>query len=127
MKSEADILDLLQAHFSSGFPKVCHRCERVYPSLYDYLTMTHPLPQAISYDVGIQDDELSTPIGSAAFANCVCGNTLALSTSGLPVETRLELIAWASEEIARRKWTPEQFLNYIRDRIRERVLAKSGK
>lgn len=122
-KSDAEVLELLHAHFRSRFPKACNRCERVYPSLHDYVTRTRPLHQAISYDLDIEEGDQSTPIGAAVFANCICGNTLALATSDLPVETRRELIAWARDEIIRRKWTPEQFLNYIRDQLRERVLA----
>ena len=126
MRTEADAIELLYSYLCSQFPKTCNRCNHVYPTLLDYISKTEPLPQAISYDIDLKEDDDSPPIGAAAFAYCVCGNTLNVGTADLPVETRLELIAWAREEVIKRKWTPEEFLNYMRGRLRARARASAG-
>jgi len=86
---------------------------------------TQAIPQAVSYDADLAESD-GVPIGSTVFAKCICGNTLALSTSALPEETRLGLIAWARTVVHDRGWSIDQFLNHMRDQIRDKVIDAHG-
>lgn len=122
MECENQVVELLYAHFCGQFPKTCRRCERVYPTLKDYVTRTDALPQAISYDIPFVEGDGATPIGAAVFAKCICGNTLTLATAELDLAVRLKLIDWARSELERRQWTPGEFLNHMRERLRQRAM-----
>ncbi|MGA2258771.1 MAG: hypothetical protein ABSG53_29240 [Thermoguttaceae bacterium] len=64
-----------------------------------------------------------TPIGTVSLSNCACGSSMALSSSGMPLSQLWSLLDWARIETRQRKLTPRELLNYLRDELREQVLA----
>jgi len=62
------------------------------------------------------------PLGTFTFANCPCGNTLSLSSHGMPLTQLWALLAWARLETQRRGISPHALLNYLRERICDQVL-----
>jgi hypothetical protein len=62
-------------------------------------------------------------VGTATYANCRCGNTLALTSDGMPLLQLWSLLNWARRETQRRGMTPQELLNYLRDEITKQVLA----
>jgi hypothetical protein len=125
--TEDEVIKLLRLHFEGLFPKVCPSCNRCFPSLREYILITKRLGAAMSYDAELGDWKTSNPIGSVALANCPCGSTLSLGTEGMPLPKRLSLLNWVRIETHRRGMSPQQLLEYLRDIIRQQVLAESDK
>jgi hypothetical protein len=59
------------------------------------------------------------------YAQCPCGNTLALSSDGMPLSQLWALLSWARIEMQRRCLTPQELLNQLRDEISKQLLATS--
>ena len=78
------------------------------------------------YDAIAGDWKPAKPLGMATFANCPCGNTLTLSSKGMPLQQLWLLMAWAKKETRKRSMTPQELLNYLRDEICEQVLFESN-
>jgi len=77
----------------------------------------------MSYDVELGNWKPAQPLGTAAYVNCPCGNTLALTSEGMSLSRLWQLMNWAKIETARRGLTLEQLLNYLREEIRKQVLG----
>ena len=86
---------------------------------------THVGP-AIPYDAELGDWQPLLPVGTATYANCPCGNTLALTSQGMPLSQLWPLLAWARLETKKRGLSPQALLNYLRDEICRQVLAPPG-
>jgi len=120
--SESEVLQIMREYYSGLFPKTCPSCERSFGTLRDYVTLTKPVGRYISYDV---DGGNWTPdMGTFALANCPCGDTLALTTSGLPQATRVMLLEWIRSEAERRAMAPADLLQYLRSELRRQLLAE---
>jgi hypothetical protein len=113
----------MRQHLEGLFPKVCAKCGRRYPTFKNYLQNTTHLGSAVPYDVEMGDWNPTKPIGTATYADCKCGNTLALTSDGMPLSQLWSLLNWARAETAKRGQTPRELLNYLREEICKQVLA----
>ncbi|MGE0814824.1 MAG: hypothetical protein AB7O28_03995 [Vicinamibacterales bacterium] len=124
--SPTEVRELIRAYYEGLFPKSCPHCGRGYATLREYVAATTPVGRYISYDVDVGDFAPERPAGTFAFANCACGNTLALSTEGLPRETRLALLAWVRAEAARQGLPATQFIDWLRKTVRDDALGQTA-
>ena len=121
--TEAEVVRIMREHLEGLFPKVCAACKRRYTTLQEYLLNTDQVGPAIPYDVEMGEWSPLHPLGTATFANCRCGNTLALTSDGMPLIQLWSLLNWARHETKRRGLTPQELLNHLRDEITKQVLA----
>jgi hypothetical protein len=77
----------------------------------------------ISHDAELNDWNPVTPLGTATHVNCPCGNTLCLSSQGMPLRRLWRLMNWARAETQTRGQTLEELLNYLREEIRKQVVG----
>ena len=124
---EADVVRLMREHLESQFPKVCPTCHFRYEDLRQYIFITERIEPSVCYDAEIEDWTPRQPIGTATYSNCRCGTTLALSSHGMPVLRLWALYHWARGEKKRRGITMPELLSYLRDQIRQQVLAEPPK
>ena len=124
--TEHEVVHILRQYFESLFPRACPNCNRSFATLREYIRVTKRLGPAISYDGDLDNWQTKRPIGSVAMANCPCGTTLSLTTVDMPLALRLELLHWVNVETQRRKMTPSDLLEYLRDKIREHLLGEVG-
>lgn len=116
-----EAVSLLRRHLEGRFPKVCVNCGRRFDSLHEYVQGTIPRGSPRSFDADLQDWETRSPIGSLAYADCPCGNTLALGTEGMALADRLALLAWLREQSERRAVPPTVVLEELRAAVRSTV------
>jgi hypothetical protein len=119
--TEDDVVRIVRSYIEGLFPRVCSNCGRRFVSLRDYLEMTTHLASPILYD-DIADSVPEKPIGPMSLANCTCGTTLTVSSSGIPTAQMVELLTWARTESRRRSISLRELLRHIRDRIDRQVL-----
>jgi hypothetical protein len=115
-----EVLQVLRHHYEGLFPKNCPNCGRRFESLREYILGTKPRGSAQSFDAELGDWDTQQPIGSIAYADCQCGNTLALGTESMPMPQRLALLAWVREQCENRQVTPTVVLEEIRAALREK-------
>jgi hypothetical protein len=121
--TEGEAIQAVRQHFESLFPKVCPNCGRRFATLREYILTTTRTGSAVSYDADLGDWNPSTPLGSQALANCSCGSTLALTTDGMALPRRLELLGWVRSETERRGVGSSAVLERLRDGLRKQVLG----
>jgi hypothetical protein len=121
--TEAEVIRAMREHLEGLFPKVCPNCHRRFATLRDYLQITKHLGPAIPHDAELGNWTPLHPFGTMTHANCPCGNTLALSSEGMPLPRLWSLLNWAKIETQRRRQTPRELLNYLREEICRQVLA----
>ena len=114
-----EVVQLLHRHFAGLFPKVCTNCGRRFDSLAEYIRITTPRGAPVSFDADLEDWDTKQPIGSLAYADCPCGNTLALGTDSMALPTRLELLDWIRQQCRDRQVGPSEVLEGLRQRIRD--------
>jgi hypothetical protein len=90
--TEAEVIRLTREHLEGQFPKVCAVCTRSYGNFREYLLNTTPVGSTISYDAELNDWNPVQPLGTMECANCPCGNTLSLSSEGLPLRRLWQLM-----------------------------------
>ena len=122
--TEADVIKKMRAHLEGLFPKVCDNCHRRFGTLREYLQLTKPRGSAISYDAEFGNWLPLNPIGTVTYANCPCGHTLLLTSEGMPRQRLWALMMWARVEAQTRRQSPQELLNYLRDKISSQVLAE---
>jgi len=113
----------MREHLEGQFPKFCSCCVRSFTSLREYLLVTEHRGSAMPYDADVEDWQPADPLGTATYANCPCGNTLVLSSEGIPLFVYWRLLHWALTETRRRRQSPQELLNHLRGEICARVLA----
>ena len=123
---EPAIILWLRKHYEHQFPKVCEHCQRRYATLRDYILNTTPLGSAYSFDASLGDWDTKHPIGGGASVNCACDNTLALTTSGMPVPEILLVWGFIRSEIQKRGVAVEVVLDELRDEARRQVLSRDA-
>ena len=123
--TDDEIIQMMREHFEGLFPKVCNNCGRNFASLREYILATERIRRSISQDAEAGDWKTTQPIGGLALANCPCGNTLSLSTEGMPLSKIHLVLEWIRVESEQRELDPEELLEYVRDEVRKRVLAGS--
>ena len=114
----------MRAHLEGLFPKVCSKCRRRFETLREYLQITRHVGSAMPYDAELGDWTPAQPVGTLTLANCPCGNTLSLSSDGMPLLQLWALLNWARSETKRRGMSPQELLNHLRAEITRQVLAE---
>ncbi|SPE50077.1 hypothetical protein SBV1_1050003 [Verrucomicrobia bacterium] len=122
--TEAEVVRKMRAHLEGLFPKVCPNCARHFPNLQEFLQNTEHLGPAMPHDAEVGNWNPLNPIGTATYANCRCGTTMALTSEGMPLSELWPLLNWARVETKRRGMTARELLNYLRDEICKQVLAQ---
>jgi len=123
--TENDVIDTIRNHIDTRvFPMSCTCCGKAFSSLKSYLKNTTPVGKPVSYDAQQGNWKPRKPFGTASLSNCACGNTLSISSSGMPVITMWRLLGWARQESRRRDIAVSDLLEYIRNRIDEQALAE---
>jgi len=123
--TDDEIIQMMRDHFEGLFPKVCKNCGRHFASLLDYILNTKRIGESIFYDAELGDWETTEPIGGAAFVNCPCGTTLALTTEGMPLTKFHLVLNWIRIEKEQRGLSSVELSGFLRDQILHRVLADS--
>jgi hypothetical protein len=124
--TEAEVIRTMRGHLEGQFPKICPACDRRFATLREYLLATKHQGPAMAYDADMGDWTPLKPLGTVTYANCPCGNTLALSSAGMPLARLWSLLHWARIETQRRGQTPQELLNYLREEICKQVLGAPG-
>ena len=122
---EAEVIRQMREHLEGLFPKDCMNCGRRFDTLRDYLKRTTHYGPAMPYDAMSGDWRPVKPIGMVTLATCPCGNTLTLTSRGMPLKQLWILMAWARKETTRRGISPQELLNYLRDEICSQVLSEN--
>jgi hypothetical protein len=120
--TDDEIIQIVLEHCEGLFPKVCSNCDRFFETLREYILNTKRLGTIICHDAEIGDWEPKRPIGAAAYSNCPCGNTLALTSKGMPISQLHLVLRWVKKETGRRGLSPSELMDYVRDEIRKRVM-----
>lgn len=124
--NETEVIRQMREHLEGLFPKACRNCGRNFGSLKEYLHITNHLGATMPYDAMLGDWKPINPIGMVTLANCPCGNTLSLTSRGMPRPQLWRLMAWARKETEKRGMTPQELLNYLRDEICRQVLSEQN-
>ena len=122
--TEAEVIRLMRTHLEGLFPKVCTHCHRRFATLREYLQITRHVGPAMPYDAEFGDWNPVQPVGTVTLANCPCGNTMSLSSEGMPLLRLWSLLNWARLETKRRGMSPQELLNHLREEITRQVLAE---
>jgi len=123
--SEAEIIQIARGHLESLFPKECPNCGRRYATLKEYIRDTTRIGATRSYDAETGDWNTKDPIGMVAAANCACGNTLTLTSEGMPLELELQVLKWLRAEGERRGLNASQLLDLMRDKLRDQLVGNA--
>ncbi len=121
--TEAEVIDVMRRYLEGRFPKKCGVCDRTYANLKDYLLHTTHVGRPKSYDVELGVHRPTQPIGTMSFANCGCGNTLVMDSSGMDLATLWRLMGWLTAEMWRRRETAPVVLEDLRRAIDEATLS----
>ena len=113
----------MRRHLEGKFPKKCGACERTFADLKDYLLHTTHVGPPRSYDMELGVHRPTQPIGTLSLANCSCGNTLAIDSSGMDLTTMWHLMTWLLAEMNRRGQNPLMVLESLRAAIDRATLA----
>ena len=122
--SEAEVVAAMRKHLEGLFPLVCPLCQHRYATLREYLQNTELHGDAIPFDAEMGNWQPLRPVGTVTLANCRCGNTLGLSSEGMPLPQLWHLLNWARVETQKRQQTPRELLNHLREEIHNQVLAE---
>lgn len=124
---EIDVIRIIRVHLEGQFPKVCSNCKLRFDTFRDFLLTTNPLSPTVSYDAEFGDWNPTDPAGTVTFANCQCGNTMALSSEGMSIFQLWQLMNWARIQTKKRRQTLTELLNHLREQINLQVLSEPGK
>jgi hypothetical protein len=124
--TDEEVIRLSYSYYSGLFPKTCTGCGRRFATLREYILGSRRLGATISYDAELRDWKTTKPLGAAALSNCSCGSTLSLTTDGLPLEQRQQLLEWIRVETERRGVSAAALLDLVRDEVRRRALNDPG-
>jgi hypothetical protein len=122
-----EVIRVNYQYLLSEFPKRCTNCGRTFATLHQWVLETRRIGEAMSYDAELGDWQAPDPLGTLALANCPCGNTIALTTAGIPLEKIHVMLQWLRGETERRGVTASQVLDEIRDGVRALALADPGR
>jgi len=124
--TEAEVVAVMRQHLKGKFPKQCAKCGRTYANLKDYLRHTKHVGQPRSYDVELGDFRPTQPIGTMSWANCGCGNTLVVDSTGMSLLTLWRLMGWLVNEMTRRRQKAPVILAELRAAIDRATLASAS-
>ena len=120
--NEKEAIEITRKFIESQFPKKCPRCNRNYSDLADFLRNTSHIGDPMPYDAEGLQWKFTKPLGVAAYANCQCGNTLAVHSKGMNLFTYWRLMIWATRQSRKLGIPMSQLLRYIRTEIDRRVI-----
>ena len=123
--TEDQIINIIHKAVESQFPKNCTACGHRFKSMKEHLEYTTHLGQPRSYDADMKDWQPSYPLGTFYFSKCKCGNTLALDSYSVEVDTMWQMLAWIKKESPRRDLSVGELLNDLRAKMNAQVLEKS--
>jgi len=121
--TEAEVVRIIHAHIEGLFPKTCTRCGQTFANYREYLRNTQPVGFPVSYDLEAGDAKPAESMGNLSMSNCRCGNTLALSSQGMPMKQLWAVLKWIEHETERRGVPMHQILGHLRDEVSKRGLA----
>jgi hypothetical protein len=121
--TEADVIRVIREHVEGLFPKTCNACQKVFPNYRDYLLNTERVGVPISYDIELGDLKPKHSSGNFALANCRCGNTLVISSRGMPLTQIWGILYWVKMETHRRGVKTEEVVCYLRDTVERQALG----
>ena len=121
--TEAEVIVVMRRHLEGKFPKKCSFCDRTYVDLKDYLLHTTHVGPPKSYDIELGVHRPTQPIGTMSVANCSCGNTLVIDSSGMELTTLWRLMAWLVGEMVKRRQSSSKVLEALRASIDRATLA----
>jgi hypothetical protein len=124
--TEEEVIDTVIKHMKTQFPRSCVCCGQQYETLRDFCATTQPAGQPVVFDPYPENAAAKEPLGSAAFSNCRCGTSMALSSKGMPLLQYWALIRWGYNEMIRRRMTQDELLQYLREKCHEKVMAEPG-
>jgi hypothetical protein len=113
-----------RSHIEGKFPKTCSTCNRVFATLAEYLLATRHVGSPVSYDAEDDDWTPTRPLGTQSLANCPCGSTLAIDSSGMSLWSLWRLMRWGRAEARRRSITMAELLAWVRAEIDDQVLRE---
>ena len=117
---------LIHEHIRGLFPKTCQNCRRHFATYGEYLADTKPVGSPISYDLETGDIQPADSIGNLSMANCNCGNTLSLSSEGMPAADLWKVLKWIKLQVQYRHTTLPEVLTYVRQEVIKRETAGNG-
>ncbi len=126
MLNDERVLAIIKENLEGRFPKTCSCCGRVFSTMAEYLLQTTSVGAPISIDASLGAGQPKARLGTMACANCPCGTTLSVSTSGLDPSVMLEIASWAHAESSRRGLPVGQLLVEVRRAIDQRVNDESA-
>jgi len=121
--TESEVIDVMRRFLEGKFPKKCAVCERTYINLRDYLLHTTHVGRPRSYDIELGILRPKQPIGTMSLANCSCGNTLVIDSTGMSLWTLWRLMGWLTTEMTRRRAQAPVVLEDLRRAIDQVTLA----
>ena len=121
---ESEVIAVMRQHLEGKFPKKCSVCDRTYANLKDYLLHTTHAGPPESYDAEMGVWQPAQPMGTMSLANCSCGNTLAIDSSGMSLLTLWRLMRWLYGETTRRRQKASAVLEDLRRSIDQATLAE---
>jgi len=121
--SEAEVVQMTLEHIQGLFPRTCPKCKRTFATYREYLLNTKHIGSPISYDAEFEDWKPSRTTGNLSLANCPCGNTMALSSEGMPLEQIWQVLKWVKVEAERRNVEIQKILEHLRTEVGKRGFA----
>jgi len=122
--TEADAIRLTLAHVESLFPKTCNKCNKVFENYREYLLNTERAGVPLSYDIELDNWTPINSSGNVALANCRCGNTLAISSHGMPLMQIWQILNWVRIETKKRGVKTQDIMCYLRDEVEKNALIQ---
>ncbi len=124
MLNEEKVAAIIKEHLEGKFPKTCSCCGRVFPTMEEYLGQTTQVGEPISINASLGAGQPKARLDTMACANCRCGTTISVSSTGMDPSVMLEILTWAQAESSRRGLNVGQLLAKIRAAIDLGVLHK---
>jgi hypothetical protein len=121
--TEADVVRVIREHIEGLFPRTCPNCKQDFATYLEYLRYTKPIGFPLSYDIELDDWKPAHSSGNLSLANCRCGNTLALSSDGMPLTRIWQVLNWIKIETERRGVKTQDILVYLREEVRKQALT----
>ncbi len=122
--TEIEVIREIRENVEGQFPKVCPFCRRTFATIREFLLTTKPLGPVVSYDAELGDWNPADPIGTMAFANCPCGDTLVVSSEAMPRLRLWSILNWVRDETILRNQSPHEIFSHLRDQITQQIMQK---
>jgi hypothetical protein len=121
--TESEAFALMIEHLESLFPKACPGCHRHFATYREFARVTETIGQPTALDLETGNLNSSYPSSAISVCRCPCGAQLTLTSQGMPAVRLWSLFAWGQAECARRGMKSNEFLDFLRREIRQRVLT----